>query len=177
MYRSTLMPELLDDNKFLKGVLTCVRVSSTFNDSITNTIDFIPSKDGVNVKIVSTTKRKPGLNAIGVSKRWGISMESAAATIDASTQTDLRYICSPLERKVRKKCPWLEFPSIRGNMHVDSLFSEIRNIGDLKSCSVYINGLGYDCFYPWKRKGEHRDTLMRFIHDAGCSSHAHFGHC
>jgi hypothetical protein len=50
---------------------------------------------------------------------------------------------------------------------VDSLFSEIPSIGGLKGGSVYTNGLGYDRFNPWKSKGEHPDTLMRFIHNVG----------
>jgi hypothetical protein len=74
------MPELLDKNELSERALACVRVSSTFNNISNDTIYFIPSKDGVNVLAVSTTKCKPLLDGIGLSKRWGISIEAAAAT-------------------------------------------------------------------------------------------------
>jgi hypothetical protein len=96
-----------------------------------------------------------------------ISLEAAKATIDASTQAAVRNIFSPSKWKVRKKAPWLEFPLIKGEIYVNSIFSSLPGIGWLKGGSIYTNRLGYDRFYPWKSKGQHPDILMHFIHDVG----------
>jgi hypothetical protein len=45
--------------------------------------------------------------------------------------------------------------------------SILVQLGGLKGGSVFTNGLGCDRFYLWKSKGEHPDSLMRFIHDVG----------
>jgi hypothetical protein len=47
------------------------------------------------------------------------------------------------------------------------MFSKVAALSRYTGRSVYTNGLGYDRFYPWKRKGEHPDTLMQFICDVG----------
>jgi hypothetical protein len=112
-YRRTLIPELLDDNELSERVLACVHESSTFNDTPIEYINYTPSNDGAIDSDDSTTKRNPWLNAIELSKRWGISIQTAAATLDASTQTAFKNIFSPSERKVRKRRPWLESPSIK----------------------------------------------------------------
>jgi hypothetical protein len=130
----------------------------------------IPDNDNPNVSniaVVSSNDRKPLLTSIALSQWWGTTLEAAQPTIDASTQTAVWNIFSPSERKVRKKAPWLEFPSVKGEIFVDSMFSKVPGIGGLKGGSVYTNGIGYDRFYPWKSKGQHPDTLMLFIHQVG----------
>jgi hypothetical protein len=77
-----------------------VRVSSTNNTYSKEISSEPPSEEGVNVSAVSTTKRKSLVTAIGLSKRWGISIEAAAATLDASTQSAVRNIFTASKRKV-----------------------------------------------------------------------------
>jgi hypothetical protein len=154
-----------------------VRVSATYTccppetDSFIIPSHIVPDDEGINmicnISVVSTNDRKSTLTPIALSKRWGITLEAATATLNVSTQTAVRNIFSPSERKVRLKAPWLEFPSIKGEMYVDSMFSKLPGIGGLKGGSVYTNGLGFDYFYPWKSKGQHPDTLMDFIHQVG----------
>jgi hypothetical protein len=91
----------------------------------------------------------------------------AKATLKCSTQTAVRNILTPSERKVRLKAPWLNFPSIKGDFYVDLLFSKIPSVNGYNGGSLFTNGLGYDRFYPWQRKSEHADALMQFIHDVG----------
>jgi hypothetical protein len=103
--------------------------------------------------MASHGERKSLLTAVALLKRWIITLEAATATIDAK-EAGVRNVFSLSERKVRKKAPWLEFPSIKGEIYVDSMFSTLQGIRGLKGGSVYTNGLGYDRFYPWKSKGD-----------------------
>jgi hypothetical protein len=148
-------------------VIAAVQVSATYTKCPTPVIDPInidPADRTANVLVDSTNERKSFLTPIALSKRWGITLDASKATIDVSTQTAVRNIFAPLERKVRKKAPWLEFPSVKD---LDSMFSKIPSVGGLTGGFIYTNRLGYDRFYRWKCKGQHLDTLMQFIHDVG----------
>jgi hypothetical protein len=94
-------------------------------------------------------------------------LQAAAATLEATTQTAVRDIYAPSERKVRLKAPWLHFPSIKGEIYVDSMFLKVTALHGFTGGSIYTDGNGYNRFYLWKRKGEHPDTLMQFINDVG----------
>jgi hypothetical protein len=124
---STELPELLDNTELSKRVIECVRVTAAYPSSSTITPNHNASNcdssvgDGVsNVAIVSSGERESLLTAVALSKRWGITLEDATATIDASTQSGVRNVFSPSERKVWKEAPWLEFPSIKGEISADS---------------------------------------------------------
>jgi hypothetical protein len=82
-------------------------------------------------------------------------------------ETALRNTFAPSERKTQKKAPWLQFPLLKGDFYVDSMFSKFKNSKGFTGGSVYTNGLGYDRFNPWQSKGQHAETIMRFIHDVG----------
>jgi hypothetical protein len=47
------------------------------------------------------------------------------------------------------------------------MFSKVPLVHNDTGEPVFTNGLGYDHFYPWKRKGEHPQALIEFIHDSG----------
>jgi hypothetical protein len=47
------------------------------------------------------------------------------------------------------------------------MFLNIPSVHNHTGGSVFTNGLGYDSFYPWKRKGEHPQAQMEFIQDSG----------
>jgi hypothetical protein len=163
-------PEFLDDHQVESRLIAAVHVSASYISCPDYTVSepiVDPATQTSHVSVVSTNDRSSFLTAIALSKRWGISLEAAKATMAVSTQTAVRNIFAPSERKVRKKAPWLEFPSVKGDIYVDSMFSKVTGKGGFTGGSVYTNGLGYDRFYPWKRKGEHHDTLMQFIHDVG----------
>jgi hypothetical protein len=100
---------------------------------------------------------------VALAKRWGISLEQAKATLKCSTQTAVRNILTPSEWKVRLKAPWLNFPSVKGDLYVDLLFSKILSVNGYKGGSLFTNSLGY--VYPWQRKSKHANALMQFIHD------------
>ena len=102
-----------------------------------------------------------------LSKRWGISLPAATRTLRVTTQAGVRNVLVSSERKVRKKAPWLKFPSIKGKFYTDSMFSNVKSLHGETGGSMFTNGHGFDLFYPWKKKSEHPDKLMQFIHDVG----------
>jgi hypothetical protein len=102
-----------------------------------------------------------------LAQRWCIGLPTAKRTLQVTTQTGVRNILVPSERKVRKKAPWLKFPSMKGQFYTDSMYSKVKSLhGDIGG-TVFTNGHGLDAFYPWKSRKEHADSLMNFIHDFG----------
>lgn len=116
---------------------------------------------------LSTTERRHAITPEILSRRWNIGLVAAKKTIRVTTQAGVRNVLAPSERKVRKKAPWLKFPSVKGKFYCDAMFSKVPSIHGDKGGTVFTNGYGYDRFYPWKSKREHPDTIMSFIHDVG----------
>jgi Reverse transcriptase (RNA-dependent DNA polymerase) len=148
---------LMEDDTEYTRIISSVQICATYTN------EHAP----IAIDALSTNDAKSILTAVTLSKKWTISLETAKATLKCSTQTAVRNIFSPSERKVRMKAPWLNFPSIKGDFYVDSMFSKVPSISGYTGGSLFTDGLGYDRFYPWKKKSEHADALMQFIHDVG----------
>jgi hypothetical protein len=60
-----------------------------------------------------------------------------------------------------------ELSFAKENFYMDEMFSNVPLVYNHTGGFVLTNGFRYDCFgYRWKRKGEHPQALMEFIHDS-----------
>jgi hypothetical protein len=84
--------ELFTDDILHKHMVSCVQTYSADSPSVT-------------VSAVRTSASKPLIDAPELSKRWGITLQAAAATLEATTQTAVWDIYASSERKVRLKFP------------------------------------------------------------------------
>ena len=116
---------------------------------------------------LSTKERLSVLTPEILSKRWGIGLDVAKNTLNVTTYEGIRNVFLPSERKVRKKAPWINFPSIKGQFFTDGFFSQVATNSLHIGGSIYTNGMGYDRVYTWKSKGDHAETVMDFIHEVG----------
>jgi hypothetical protein len=76
------------------------------------------------ISSLSSEQRWSVLTPELLAKRWGLS--AANTTLENTTQTGIRNIFLPSERKVRKKAPWLSYPSIKRDFYTDQIFSKIK---------------------------------------------------
>ena len=146
------------DEHLYTSLVSCVRTELTCQS---------PSDSSVVISDVRTAAARPYLSPAILAKRWSISLDAATTTLNVTTQTAVRNVHLASERKVRIKAPWLQFPSIKGEFYVDSLFSKVTALHGFTGGSIYTNGSGYDRFYPWTRKGEHPNTLTTLFNDVG----------
>jgi hypothetical protein len=93
---------------------------------------------------LSTEQRKSVLSPELLAKRWGIGLNAAKTTLENTTQTGICNVFLPSECKVRKKAPWLSYPSIKSDFYTDQLFSKLKDVHNHNGGSVFTNGLGYD---------------------------------
>ena len=121
----------------------------------------------VRIASAKTSSPSPIITPEILSRRWNIGIDTAKRTLRATTQTGVRNILAPAERRVRKKAPWLKFPNLRSKFFWDSMHSKVPDIHGRRGASIFTNGIGYDCFYPHEKESHSSQDLMSFIHDVG----------
>lgn len=154
---------------------------STYTDSIADGMVLDDDHDLFHARLEETIHIRPRISSIKTSfasaasildsktlaKRWCIGLTKADKTLKVTTQAGVRNVLVPSERKVRKKAPWLKFPSIKGHWYSDEIFSKIPSVHGDKGASVFTNGKGFDVIYPWRSKKHHPEALMSLIHEVG----------
>jgi hypothetical protein len=121
--------ELDDERDTYDRLIACVHIHPTVSPT-SSAIETIYSTPAVNPdgRHASAITSSALITPIVLSKRWGISLETAQRTLNASTQTAVRNGHTPSERTIRKKAPWLQFPTLTGDIYVDSMFSKVDKI-------------------------------------------------
>jgi len=97
----------------------------------------------------------------------GIGLSAAKKTLRVTTQSGIRNVYAPAERKLRQRTTHLNFPNLRGRWYTDTLFSKVKSIRGNKGAQVFTNGKGFDCIYPHVSKSCAGEGLTRFIQDVG----------
>jgi hypothetical protein len=145
---------LMEDDTYYNATIASINIESTYTianalPTIDETEDFISADANFLIGALQPQNSRSALDHVALAKRWGITLEQAKATLNSSTQTAVRNILTPSERKVRLKAPRLNFPLVKGVFYVDSLFYKIPSVNGFKGGSLFTNGLGYDRFYPF----------------------------
>jgi hypothetical protein len=121
----------------------------------------------LNISAMRTTESRSTITPQMLSSRWGIGLDTAKRTLSVTTQSGIRNVLAPSERKVRLKAPWLKFPSLDRQIFADALYSKVPGLHKETGGTIFTDGKGYDFFYPWTRAAEYSHALMSLIHDAG----------
>ena len=87
--------------------------------------------------------------------------------MDVTTQTGVRHVYAPVERKLRHRILHLKFPTLRGTWYIDTMFTQFKSVRSCNCAPVFTNGLGYDRVYPIGSKKEAHLALIKFIQDVG----------
>lgn len=119
---------------------------------------------------IDSSKRKWALTPQILSRRWNIGLETAQHTMRVTTQSGIRNVYGPSERKLRQRTDFLKYPVVKGKWYTDTMFSSVqaKRLGST-AAQVYTNGKGYDSVYPIKGKqgALTAETLASFIQDVG----------
>jgi hypothetical protein len=85
-------------------------------------IVFPPNKDRTRIYALSMTEKRSALTPEILSQRWGIGLDTAKKTLQATTQASVRNVLAPGKRKVRQCLDHLKFPNLRGQYYTDTMF-------------------------------------------------------
>jgi hypothetical protein len=115
---------------------------------------------------VSSSLKQSKLTPAELSKRWGIGLGTASATIRCSTQRGRRSVVNS-SRRFQTKSHHFRYRTLPGKFYSDTLIGKVKSIRQFKCAQVTTNGLGYTRFLPIESKSEAQNGLIDFIHNAG----------
>ena len=125
------------------------------------------SDEGRRLFSLSTGEQRSVLTPEVLSQRWNIGLASARRTMQSTTQSGIRNVLAPGERKLRQRLDHLKYPTLKGRFYSDTSFANIKSLRKHAAAQHFTNGLGYDRFYPMASKSQCSTALMAFIQQAG----------
>jgi hypothetical protein len=89
-----------------------------------------------------------------LSQQWGIGLDTANNRLNATTQVGIRNVLAPTEWKVHQRLDHLKFLTVR--IFTDTMISKRL----YKAAQVFMDGSGFDHFYPIDSKGYVHEALL-----------------
>jgi hypothetical protein len=102
-----------------------------------------------------------------LASRWFTGLESAEATLKATTQEGMRFVDGDLERRLRTSQAHLRFPTLNVQIYTDTLFSNKKSIRGYTCAQVFTDGKKFFRAYPLAKKVDAHHALTGFIQDVG----------
>jgi len=102
-----------------------------------------------------------------LASRWFMGTETAARTLNATTQEGMRFVQGPLERHLKTNQAHMRLPTLNTRMYSDSLFGNVKSVRGFTCAQLFTYGHGFSRVYPMKSKADAHHALMHFIHEVG----------
>ena len=119
-------------------------------------------------KTFISTDRHSNTTPEDLSETWGISVQQAKLTLDATTQRHARSAIMPLSRRYRLDRMY-EPKRLRCDMSSDTMDPRCNGMHGYKYCQVFGNKYMFCAAYPIERKSDCHVALKHFIRDYGAS--------
>ena len=130
-------------------------------------------KNDTYVSAFSTHGKKPRVSAERLAQMWGIGIDKAKATIQATTQHAVRDITKPFTRRLRTPQALYRRRRFRGTVYTDTMMSGIKSMRGNKCAQLMVTDF-YDCtVYPLPSKSKAYAAMSRYFIDRGVPSHIH----
>ena len=111
-----------------------------------------------------------------ISSIFGVGLETANRTLEATTQLALRNAIHPNQRRYRTEVAQLRYPRLggqHGRFHTDTFFAAQPSLSRCTMGQMFTNDVNFSKFYPMKRKSEASDALVSFMQDIGIPCELH----
>ena len=113
-------------------------------------------------------RRKGTVDPVTLSRRWGIGIPLAEKTCSATTQLGVRDFTDSIgSKRLRHTACQLKHRRLRADVYTDTLFSDVKSLGQNTCGQVYATDFGWVEFYPMQRKKDAHKTLERVFSDYG----------
>jgi hypothetical protein len=117
--------------------------------------------------VAQTSSRTSNITFAELASRWNIGLETAKATLAATTQEGMRFVDGDLERRLRTSRAHLRFPTLNCTIYTDTMFAKLKSLRGFTCAQLFTDGKGFYRLYPMKKKGDAHHALSQFIHDVG----------
>jgi len=104
---------------------------------------------------------------------WNIPLQTAAKTIQVTTQKGIHMSVHPLHARYRTKQAHLQYDQLggrHGRFYTDTMFANIKSTRGNDMAQIYVNDINFTRLFPIRAKSEVGDTLLGFIRDVGIPS-------
>ena len=110
---------------------------------------------------ITSGARQPNIQAAQLSRNWGIGLETAARTIEATTQKGLRTILhNTLSRRFRTNDRQLRYRRLMHEVFTDTLESPVPSwFRQNRYAQVFATRFGWSRVFPMRRKADAHDGL------------------
>jgi hypothetical protein len=102
-----------------------------------------------------------------LAKRWGLGLETAKRTLEVTTQVGVRKYVHLVARRLKTRQQEIRYPRLLGKFYTDTMFSPTVSLRGYTCAQVFMDGYGYDKFYPLKSKLDASWGLLGFIQESG----------
>ena len=163
-------PEFFDDSELGDRLIASVRVAS--DDDVGDGLhghsceNIYPYGDEERkILSLSSAEKKSFLTKEVLAQRWGIGLETANRTMQATTQRGIKTFLNPTDRRLSTRHPHLAFPVLRTRFYTDSLFSKLKSLRQNEVGQVWTDGQMYSRMYPMKSKKEAYTSISQLCND------------
>ena len=118
------------------------------------------------IQSISTTRRR-GTQPGQLATRWGIGVDTARRTIDATTQRGVRTVSHPsLSRRFRTNDRQLRYRRLTATVYSDTLISKVKSKRGNSYAQVFATKFGWCRVFPMRLKSEaHHALSLLFARD------------
>ena len=130
--------------------------------------------DAVSKVCAVKTKEKIGpVSSERLAKIWGIGLDTAKTTLNATTQFIIRQGVHPLERRYRTAHKQYRYNVLNDRFYADVMFSGAKSLSGNTCATVFVNGSRFTFVAPMQNKSDTHRALTDFHDHVGIPRHLH----
>jgi hypothetical protein len=144
VYNVTMTPHPYDEDDMASLMIAQVKVTADDNDGdgLTGRQDkiiFPPNENRTRIYALSTTEKRSALTPEILSRQWGIGLDTAKKTLQATTQVSVCNVLAPGKWNICQRMDHLKFPKLCGQYYTDTMFSKVKSTRGHKTAQVFTN--------------------------------------
>ena len=125
------------------------------------------------VKAIDSAGRKPRVTPERLAQMWGIGIEKAKLTVEATTQSAVRDVSGPLTRRFKTRNTLYRRRRFRGTAYTDTMMSGVTSIRGNVCAQVIVTDFHDITVYPLKSKKQAYVGISQYFVERGVLGQLH----
>ena len=125
-------------------------------------------EDSITIASVKVTERRTGIDPVTLARNWGIGLETAKRTVNATTQRGIQTVLHPtLSRQFHTNDRQLRYRRLPVDCFTDTMFSTVVSRRMNKCAQVFSMPNGWCRAYPMRTKSQAHEALSLLFQREG----------
>ena len=125
------------------------------------------------IKAIDSAGRKPKVTPERLAQMWGIGIEKAKLTVEATTQSAVRDVSGPLTRRFKTRNALYRRRRFRGTAYTDTMMSSVKSMRGNVCAQVIVTDFHDITVYPLKSKMKAYVGISRYFVERGVPGQLH----